>query len=68
MGLDTGSTQSLQRGDAIGCARCSSDADNQRREARMIPSLGTSATIFRDVLRRCTKQLRFGSTMSLDAD
>jgi hypothetical protein len=33
---------------------------------RMIPSLGTNATIFRDFLRHCTMQLRFGSAMSFD--
>ena len=36
------------------------------RWLRMIPSLGTKATIFCDVLRHCTMRLRFGSAMSLD--
>jgi len=36
------------------------------RSLRMILSLGTKATIFRDVLRHCTMQLRFGSAMLFD--
>ena len=39
MGLDTGSTQSLQRGDVIGRARCSSDADNQTRGRHSLPPI-----------------------------
>jgi hypothetical protein len=33
---------------------------------RMIPSLGTNATIFRDFLRHCTMQLRLRSAMPFD--